>query len=71
MSRELVPPELMGRWMGILQFFSMMISACSAFIAGAIWDTIGPQYLFLIAIGLDLVIKMPLLIKMKKRLGWK
>lgn len=68
MSRELVPPALMGRWTGIIQFYSLMIGAGAAFIGGAIWDSLGPEYIFLIAIGLDLFIKMPLLIKMPETL---
>jgi len=63
-TAELVPPEQMGRWMGIIRLFRMLLAASSAFIAGVIWDNIGPQYVFLAVIGLDLFIKIPLLIGM-------
>jgi len=66
---ELVPPEQMGRWVGISRFFRMLLAAVTAFIAGAIWDTIGPQYLFLIVAGLDIVIRIPLLMGMPETLG--
>jgi hypothetical protein len=32
-----------------------------ALIAGIIWDQIGPQYIFIAFVGIDLVIRMPLL----------
>jgi MFS family permease len=64
MAVELVPPEQMGRWVGIIRFFRLLLSAGAAYLAGAIWDNIGPQYVFLTAIGLDLFIKMPALIGM-------
>jgi MFS family permease len=69
MNFELVPPEQMGRWVGISRFFRMLLAAVTAFIAGAIWDTIGPQYLFLIVAGLDIVIRIPLLMGMPETLG--
>jgi len=69
MSFELVPPEHMGRWLGIIRFFRMLFAAGAAYLAGVIWDNIGPQYVFLIAIGLDLLIRIPLLIGMPETLG--
>ena len=69
MNFELVPPEQMGRWVGISRFFRLLMAAVTAFLAGAIWDTIGPQYLFLIVVGLDMGIRIPLLIGMPETLG--
>jgi MFS family permease len=69
MNFELVPPEQMGRWVGISRFFRMLMAAVTAFLAGAIWDTIGPQYLFLIVVGLDMGIRIPLLMGMPETLG--
>jgi len=69
MTFELVPAEQMGRWTGIVRFFSMLLAAGATFVAGVIWDNIGPQYLFLIVIGLDLFIRLPLLIGMPETLG--
>ncbi|HIJ54871.1 MAG TPA: MFS transporter [Deltaproteobacteria bacterium] len=59
---ELFPSEYMGRWMGINRFFRMSLAAVSAYAAGFIWDTIGPAYLFIAFIGVDLLIRIPLLI---------
>lgn len=67
-ERELVPPEQMGRWLGICRFFKMILSASLALIAGIIWDKIGPQYIFIVFVGIDLLIRMPLLIRIPETL---
>ncbi|HAV10258.1 MAG TPA: hypothetical protein DCX22_01380 [Dehalococcoidia bacterium] len=69
MERELVPRGYMGRWLGIGRFFKMGVSAGFAVIAGIIWDTVGPQYVFLSFVVLDLAIRMPLLITMPETLN--
>lgn len=68
MTFELMSPEQMGKWLGILRLFRMCLAACAAYVAGTIWDNVGPQYVFLAVIGLDLLIKMPLLISMPETL---
>ncbi|MDP1990110.1 MAG: MFS transporter [Syntrophales bacterium] len=67
-ERELVPSEYMGRWVGINRFFKMVLSAILALSAGVIWDRIGPQYVFILFVGIDLLIRMPLLIGMPETL---
>ena len=69
MNVELVPLEYMGRWLGVVRFFRLLLAAGMAYLAGTIWDHIGPQYVFLIAIGLDICIRIPLLIGMPETLG--
>ncbi|MFC1956055.1 MFS transporter [Chloroflexota bacterium] len=71
MGFELVPPEHMGRWMGIMRLFRMLVTAGGAYLAGIIWDNLGPQYLFLIYIGIDILIRIPLLIGMPETLKLK
>jgi MFS family permease len=68
MTFELMSPQQMGKWLGILCLFRMCLAACAAYVAGAIWDNVGPQYVFLAVIGLDLLIRMPLLISMPETL---
>jgi MFS family permease len=68
MERELVPPEQMGRWLGIVRFFRMFVNAIVAVISGMIWDRIGPQYIFGFFIALDLILRAPLLIQMPETL---
>jgi MFS family permease len=69
MERELVPPEQMGRWLGITRFFRMLLSACLALIGGVIWDKIGPQFVFLTFIAIDLFWRAPLFISMPETLS--
>lgn len=71
MQFEMVPPEHMGKWMGILGFFRMLAAAIAAYLAGVIWDNLGPQYVFLIYLGLDIVIRLPLFITIPETLGIK
>ena len=68
MTRELVPPEQMGRWLGIQVFCNMLFSAGSVYLAGIIWDNIGPEYVFLTIIAIDIIIRIPLLIGMPETL---
>ena len=67
-ERELVPPEQMGRWLGINRFFRMVLSALLALLAGIIWDRIGPQYIFLTFVAVDLLIRLPLLVSIPETL---
>jgi MFS family permease len=67
-ERELVPPEQMGRWLGINRFFRMVLSAILALTAGFIWDTIGPQYIFIAFVAVDLLIRMPLVVSIPETL---
>ena len=69
MERELVPAEQMGRWLGITRFFRMLVSACLALIGGVIWDRVGPQFVFLTFIAIDLFWRAPLLISMPETLS--
>ncbi len=69
MERELVPSEQMGRWLGITRCFKMLVNAFMAFVSGLIWDSIGPGYVFLIFVAIDLFLRAPLLISMPETLG--
>lgn len=61
MARELVPPEHMGRWSGILGLGRMGLAAIMTYVCGLIWDHAGPQYVFWFIVILY-VIRLPLLI---------
>jgi len=69
MTFEMVPPEQMGRWMGITRFCRMLLAAAAAYWAGILMDTIGQQYVFLLVIALDILIRIPLLISTPETLG--
>ena len=68
MSRELVPPEQMGMWSGIMQLARMIFSAIIIYLSGVIWDNLGPQYVFIALIALN-VLRIPLLMGMPETLG--
>ena len=63
-----MPADRMGRWLGITRFFRMLFSAAMAFLAGLIWDKIGPQYVFLTFIVLEAGIRLPLLVTVPETL---
>ena len=69
MEMELVAPEQMGRWIGFNLMVKSFFGALMALVGGLIWDKIGPQYVFLIYIGIDLVIRIPLLRSMPETLA--
>ena len=71
MERELVPPDQMGRWLGIVRFCRMLLLACLVLVCGIIWDRIGPQYVFLAFVVLDLVLRIPLLVSMPETLSMR
>jgi len=68
---ELVPAEQMGRWIGLNRIVKAFFGAGMALVGGFIWDRIGPQYVFLFYISIDLVFKFPLLVGMPETLNEK
>jgi MFS family permease len=68
MERELVPPGQMGRWLGMTRFSRMLTNSIMALVSGIIWDRIGPQYVFLTFIAIDLFLRAPLLLAMPETL---
>jgi hypothetical protein len=67
-ERELVPPEQMGRWLGVNRSFRMVLSAILVLAAGIVWDRMGPHYIFLGFVGIDLLMRVPLLITIPETL---
>jgi len=56
-----VPKEQMGRWIGLIGLIRGLVSIPSPLLAGLIWEHIGPQYVFILAILLDAAARLPLL----------
>ncbi|HZK29065.1 MAG TPA: MFS transporter [Clostridia bacterium] len=65
---ELVPADQMGRWIGINRLIKALSAAGMALVGGLIWDKLGPPYVFLIYVGIDLVLRIPLLVSMPETL---
>jgi MFS family permease len=69
MTAEIMPLELMGRWIGIVSLIRALISIPMPLIGGLIWDHVGPEYVFIVAIVVDLFIRLPLLSSVRETLG--
>ena len=61
MTMELVPVGQMGRWSGLLGLFAGVVTVPAPLIGGLIWRGLGPAYVFLIPVAVDLLVKIPLL----------
>jgi hypothetical protein len=59
----------MGRWIGIARIVRLLMSAAMALVAGLIWDGIGPAFVFLAYVAIDLLVRVPLLATMSDTLG--
>jgi Na+/melibiose symporter-like transporter len=61
MTLELVPVEQMGKWSGLLGLFRGLVTIPAPVLGGLVWKRLGPAYVFLIPIAIDLLLRMPLL----------
>jgi len=61
MTLELVPGKEMGKWSGLVGLFQGLVTIPAPILGGLIWDYLNPMYVFLIPIGVDLLLKLPLL----------
>ena len=70
-QHELVPNRVRGRWSGVNSFTCSMVSAGMAAISGIIYEGLGPHWVFLIYIGLELLIRLPLMCSIPETLHHK
>jgi MFS family permease len=61
MTLEVVSLDQQGRWGGLLGFFAGLVTIPAPLLGGLIWRELGPMYVFLIPIVLDLLFRIPLL----------
>jgi hypothetical protein len=61
MTLELVPVEEMGKWSGLQGLFRGMVTIPAPILAGLIWRELGPAYVFVVPLVIDLVLRIPLL----------
>lgn len=71
MQHELVPAWVRGRWSGVLSLTGSFVSAGMAALSGIIYDKIGAQWVFIIYIVFELIIRVPLLFSMPETLTYK
>jgi len=68
MTAEIMPKEQMGRWIGIVSLFRGLFSIPAPLIGGLIWEHIGPQHVFFVAIAMDAFLRLPLLASIQETL---
>jgi MFS family permease len=61
MTPELVPRECIGRWRGLIGFFTGLVSIPAPIIGGYIWQHLGPQWVFIFPTVIDIFVSMPIL----------
>jgi MFS family permease len=61
MTLELVPVEEMGKWSGVQGLFRGLVTVPAPILGGLIWKELGPAYVFLVPLVIDLVLRLPLL----------
>ncbi len=61
MTLELVSVEEMGKWSGLQGLFRGMVTIPAPIIGGLIWRELGPAYVFLVPLIVDLFLRIPLL----------
>jgi len=54
-TAELVPQEMLGRWYGMLGLFRGGVSVAAPILGGAVWQVLGPAYVFYLLMGTQLV----------------
>ncbi len=61
MALELLPVEDTGKWTGLQGLFRGLVSVPAPILAGWLWRELGPMYVFLVPLVVDLIIRIPLL----------
>ena len=69
MTLELVPAKQMGKWSGLIGLFRGLVTVPAPILGGLIWENLGPIYVFLIPIAIDLLLRIPLLTTIPETLG--
>jgi MFS family permease len=68
MAAEIMPQQQMGRWIGIVSLVRGLLSIPAPLIGGLIWDHLGPPYVFVVTIAIDLLVRLPLLALIRETL---
>ena len=61
MTPELVPRDCLGRWRGLIGLCLGLASIPGSIVGGLIWEKLGPMWVFIIPILVEIFIRMPLL----------
>jgi MFS family permease len=69
MALELVPVGEMGKWSGLQGLFRGMVTIPAPILGGLIWRELGPMYVFLVPLVIDLFLRIPLLMTVPETLN--
>lgn len=69
MTLELVSVEQMGKWSGLVGFVRGLVTIPAPVIGGLIWRELGPRYVFVVPLAVDLLLRIPLLASIPETLG--
>ena len=61
MTPELVPSDCLGRWRGLVGLVTGLASIVAPVVGGLIWEYFGPEWIFIVIILIDILIRLPLL----------
>ena len=61
MTPELVPSDCIGRWRGLVGLVTGLASIVGPIVGGWIWESVGPEWIFITIIVIDVLIRLPLL----------
>jgi len=69
MTPELVSPECLGRWRGLIGLFTGLACIPAPIIGGLIWERLGPEWVFITITAIDLLVRTPLLYSVPETLN--
>jgi len=68
MHREIVARDRMGKWLGLVGLCFSLSAALGSYAGGLIWDHLGPVYVFVVPVLVEVVLFVPLLVKLPETL---
>ncbi len=71
MTPELVPLDTIGRLRGMIGLTEGLASVIAPFLGGLVWETLGPAYVFIIPIVMELFIRVPIMTTLPETLKRK
>ncbi|MCK4439165.1 MFS transporter [Candidatus Bathyarchaeota archaeon] len=71
MTPELVPRKFIGRWRGIIGLCTGLITIPAPIIGGLVWEHLGPEWVFIIPVFIDILIRLPILSTIPETLNRK
>ena len=69
MTPELVQPECLGRWRGLIGLFTGLACIPAPVVGGLIWERLGPEWVFIAITAIDLLVRTPLLYSVPETLN--